>query len=162
MLDNFFRTCNVTDYNPKIFQTITTIAQDIQGDGNARVVAAVVHRHRNIISVGHNSRQSHPFQLRYGRNKDSIFWHAETHAIYNALRREPISMLEKCWMYVVRLKRPQPFSKKWIPGLFVLAQDVKLAFVRMALKMWYTPQILALLMNDFFVTNLHFFIDSRL
>jgi len=116
MLDNFFRTCNVTDYNPKIFQTITTIAQDIQGDGNARVVAAVVHRHRNIISVGHNSRQSHPFQLRYGRNKDSIFWHAETHAIYNALRREPISMLEKCWMYVVRLKRPQPFSKKWIPG----------------------------------------------
>ncbi len=118
MLDHLFEnTEDRTYFNKRIFNDLATIAEDIQGDGNARVVAAVVHRHRNIISIGYNSRQSHPFQLRYGRNKDSIFWHAETHAIYNALRREPISMIEKCWLYIIRLKRPYPFSKKWIPGL---------------------------------------------
>jgi tRNA(Arg) A34 adenosine deaminase TadA len=117
MLEKFFeKSDDRTRYNRGIFNDLITIAQDILGDGNAKVAAAVVYRHRNILSVGHNNRQSHPFQQRYGKNKDSIYWHAETHAIYNALRREPISTIEKCSLYVVRVKRPYPRTKTWIPG----------------------------------------------
>jgi tRNA(Arg) A34 adenosine deaminase TadA len=117
VMKDFFQTPTNVKFNPKIFETLATVAHDIEGDGRTRVVSAVVHRHRNIVSVGFNSRHSHPFQLRYGRNSDSIYWHAETHAIYNALRREPISTLEKCSLYIVRLKKPFPKAKTWIPGM---------------------------------------------
>lgn len=36
--------------------------------------------------VGTNMMKSHPFQSRWAGNESAIFWHAETRAIYEALR----------------------------------------------------------------------------
>lgn len=66
--------------------------------------AAIVHKNR-IISIGMNSLKSDPFQVKYGRNKDSIFLHAEVAAIKNALKRVEVDFLKRCMLISVR-KRP--------------------------------------------------------
>jgi deoxycytidylate deaminase len=39
----------------------------------------------DLIGVGRNSMKSHPFQARFGRNENSIYLHAETAALLDAI-----------------------------------------------------------------------------
>lgn len=78
------------------------LAADSEPHAGARVCAIIAHR-GDVLSIGYNSRKSHPFQARYRKNPHAVFWHAETAAINNALKREHSKLLAKSTMYVLRL-----------------------------------------------------------
>ena len=85
-----------------VFNTLKPIAVNLS-DKRFRHVAAIVYRNK-IVALGHSHKKSHPFQLRYGKNEESIYWHAETHAIFNALKILDNDDLKKCRLYVCRVK----------------------------------------------------------
>jgi deoxycytidylate deaminase len=99
----------------KILKTLLHMAQDVAPVANARLAAAIAVR-GDIVSFGNNSLRSHPFANKFGKNEHSQFWHAETHAIFNALKRHNVDILERATLYVVRVKRPHETSKEWIVG----------------------------------------------
>jgi deoxycytidylate deaminase len=99
----------------KILKTLLHMAQDVAPVANARLAAAIAVR-GDIVSFGNNSLRSHPFANKFGKNEHSQFWHAETHAIFNALKRHNVDILERATLYVVRVKRPYETSKEWIVG----------------------------------------------
>jgi tRNA(Arg) A34 adenosine deaminase TadA len=98
----------------RVWSTLARLALDFAGAGNARVAAAVVRR-QSILGLGYNRMKSHPFQRRFGRNGDAIYWHAETDAIHNAYKSAP-SDIVGATVYVLRLKRPASASKAWVLG----------------------------------------------
>lgn len=61
--------------------------------------------------------KSHPMAARFSKNEQAIFLHAEVAAIKNALREIEVTDLEKMEMYICRVKKPKPFSKRWVWGL---------------------------------------------
>ena len=90
----------------KMMETLGKIAEDLDKNMNrtgARHAAAIVYKNQ-IVAYGVNQNKSHPFQFRFSVNDDSIFLHAETDAIKNALRRISEDELEKASLYVCRVK----------------------------------------------------------
>jgi len=102
------------DYD--ILNELRLTAIDVIPAARAKVAAAVVIKN-NIIAFGSNKIRSHPFQLKFGKNSDAAYWHAETNAIYNALKRVPVEDLLKASLYVVRVKKPAAGSRHWVLGL---------------------------------------------
>ena len=102
--------------NKTIIEMLEKVAIASTEDTPTKLAAAVVMRNK-IISIGVNQRKSHPFQKKYGRNDESIFWHAETDAIKNALKVIDVDDLTRCDLYIVRVKKPKPKSKEWVWGL---------------------------------------------
>lgn len=100
----------------KIFDILEKIAVDVVPVASARIAAAVVKKNE-IISFGTNSLKSHPFQLKYAKNKQSIYWHAENRATYQAINRIGREELKNCSLYVFRIKYDDTAKGKWIPGL---------------------------------------------
>jgi deoxycytidylate deaminase len=82
---------------------LSKIAADLSPVRSARLAACVVYKN-DIVSFGVNEMKSHPFQARYGKNKDSVFLHAETSAIKNALRTLSYDELERSTLYVCRVR----------------------------------------------------------
>ena len=80
------------------------------------ISAALVHRNR-IISFGVNQMKTHPYQLRYGKNKQCVFWHAETSAIYNADKKIGFDKFNKSVLYVARVKYINSDKEKFVSGL---------------------------------------------
>lgn len=101
--------------NLEILNTLEKIAA-ANPNPTEKLAAAIVWRNR-IISVGLNSMKTHPLQAKYGRNKHSVFLHAEIAAIKNALREIDVDDFTKCEIYIVRVKKERPFSKKYVRGL---------------------------------------------
>ena len=64
-----------------------------------------------IISLGHNSSKTHPFQSLYGKNDEAVYLHAETSAISNSLNHLNKTELDKSTIYVYRVKRPRNNTK---------------------------------------------------
>lgn len=88
----------------KYINILAKLAADIpQGSGNARIAACVVLKGM-IISFGVNEPKTHPFQIKYGKNDKSIFLHAETSAIKNALKYISSKELSRATLYVCRVK----------------------------------------------------------
>jgi deoxycytidylate deaminase len=90
----------------RIINYLLTLARDVAPIRKSRHAAAIVHRN-DIISVGVNRMKTHPFQAKYGRNSDSIYLHAEIAAIRHALVALNVDFLERCHLYVVRIKQEQ-------------------------------------------------------
>jgi deoxycytidylate deaminase len=86
-----------------IFNTLRVLAEDVAPIKSSRMTAAIV-RGKDIISLGANQMRTHPFQAKFGKNPESLFWHAETNAIYNALRVMDVEGLKKADLYVCRVK----------------------------------------------------------
>ena len=101
--------------NTKIFDETFKLAQSVEPVRGARIAAAVV-RKGKVISFGYNHKKSHPFQAQFRKNKDAVFFHAEVHAIKNALKSIDVDDLSKCELYIVRAKRNKT-NRKWITGL---------------------------------------------
>lgn len=101
--------------NKEIFTSLFTLAKSVEPVGCARIAAAVV-RKGKVISYGYNHKKSHPFQAKFGKNKDAVFFHAEVHAIKNALDSIEVDDLSKCELYIVRAKRNNE-NKNWVTGL---------------------------------------------
>ena len=53
-------------------------------DHNQHMVAAITKKN-DIIGVGKNQMKTHPFQAKFSRNPDSIYLHAETAALLDAI-----------------------------------------------------------------------------
>lgn len=81
-----------------------------------KLAAAVVCRNR-IISIGINSMKSHPMAAKYGKNEHAVYLHAEVAAIKNALREIDVDDFSKCDIYITRVKKEAPFTKKFVWGL---------------------------------------------
>jgi hypothetical protein len=99
-----------------ILDQLRLLAIDVVPAARAKVAAAVVIKN-DVVVFGSNKIRSHPFQLRFGKNDESAYWHAETNAIYNALKRVQVDELTKASLYVVRVKKPAAGSRNWILGL---------------------------------------------
>jgi hypothetical protein len=82
----------------------------------ARLAACLVYKN-NIISYGINQMKSHPFQARFSRNSESIYLHAETDCIKNALRIIDINEISKSTLYICRIKYCDTSKKQLIWGL---------------------------------------------
>ena len=100
----------------KYMNTLAKIAVAVQPVAQARIASCIVYKNE-IISFGINQKKSHPFQALYGTNKDSIFLHAETDAIKNALKIINIDDLEKSSLYICRVKYEECNKKKFVFGL---------------------------------------------
>lgn len=99
-------------WDKRILEELRLMAEDTEPVRNARLAAAVAIRGK-VIAFGRNSLRSHPFHQRYGKNEFSPYWHAETHAIFNSLKRVTLDELHKATLYVVRVKRPSERSRDW-------------------------------------------------
>ena len=101
--------------NEGILHTLAKVAAANPGL-REKFAAAVVYRNR-IISIGMNSMKSHPMAAKYGKNEHAIFLHAEVAAIKNALREINVDDFSKCDIYITRVKKEKPFTKKFVWGL---------------------------------------------
>lgn len=87
----------------KYINILSKIASDLSPVKSARIAACVVLQN-DIVSFGANEMKSHPFQARYGKNRDAVFLHAETSAIKNALKYISIKDISRCTLYICRVK----------------------------------------------------------
>jgi len=101
--------------NSEIFDETFRLAQSVEPVRGARIAAAVV-RKGKVISYGYNHKKTHPFQAQFCKNKHAVFFHAEVHAIKNALKSVDVDDMSKCELYIVRAKRNKS-NRKWITGL---------------------------------------------
>lgn len=92
-----------TNKENDIIQTLSMMAADLYPVRSSRIVAAVALR-GYVIAYGMNSLHTHPFQKKFGKNESAQYWHAETNAIHNALRRVTEEELQRASLYVVRMK----------------------------------------------------------
>ena len=61
--------------------------------------------------------KSHPFQAQFSKNEEAIYWHAETNAVYNALRVCDVDDLKRMTLYVARTRHPEDGGRnQWIWG----------------------------------------------
>jgi deoxycytidylate deaminase len=80
------------------------------------VASALVHRNK-IVSYGTNQMKTHPYQYRYGKNDQCVYWHAETLAIYNADKKLNFDKFKKSVLYVVRVKYNGTEKDGFVSGL---------------------------------------------
>ena len=99
----------------RIIDNLFKLARDVEGVSSARLACCIVIKN-NIIAYGFNQKKSHPFQAQYGKNEDSIYLHAETDAIKNALKRVSQDDVSKATLYVARAKIDHR-TRKWIYGM---------------------------------------------
>lgn len=88
----------------KVIDLLCRVAEDMQPVANARVAAALMHK-GNVVSIGVNQYKTHPLQKKFSANPDSLYLHAEIHAISNALKRYDAYELSKMTLYISRIKR---------------------------------------------------------
>lgn len=61
--------------------------------------------------------KSHPFQKKYARNEDAIYFHAETSAIFNAHKKLKFDKFESSILYTYRSKYDSTKKIQLISGL---------------------------------------------
>lgn len=76
----------ITTRELKTLEFLNSYANEATFDHKQRLVAAVTKK-GDIIGLGKNSMKSHPFQARFSKNESSIYLHAETAAILDAVNR---------------------------------------------------------------------------
>lgn len=82
----------------------------------APVASAVVYRNK-VVCFGVNQMKTHPYQMRYGRNSESIFWHSETNALYIADKKMKFDKFSNSFLYIVRTKWDGTDKSNLIYGL---------------------------------------------
>ena len=90
----------------QIFGNLFKLAQSVEPIKGARIVAAITLRGR-VVSYGFNHLKTNPFQSQYAKNRHAVYFHAETHAIKNALRIIEVDELAKCELYIMRARYNQ-------------------------------------------------------
>jgi len=87
-----------------ILDTLSKVAEANDEYPRAKMAAALV-KGNKIISIGINRMKTDPLQAKFGKNKESIFLHAEIHAIKNALRNYSVEEIRNSNLYIVRVKK---------------------------------------------------------
>jgi tRNA(Arg) A34 adenosine deaminase TadA len=96
----------------RIFKSLFDLTTQVIPVAGAKISAFITDKNNNIISAGFNSKKTHPFQAKFGKNEFSIQLHAEIDAIKNALRTVNVDDLRKYNLYICRVKqarRGMPF-----------------------------------------------------
>lgn len=90
--------------NLSLLNVLAELAKQKQPEiRNFRLAAAVVYKHREIVTIGYPRKKTHPVQKLHGNNDHSIYLHAEIDALIKALRS---TALDKHYtMYVARVKQ---------------------------------------------------------
>lgn len=100
----------------KYMNILSKMAMAVEPVRQARIAACLVYKNE-IISFGINQMKTHPFQAQFGKNKESIFLHAETDCIKNSLRELEVDDLSRCTLYICRMKYETHEKKKFVFGL---------------------------------------------
>lgn len=100
----------------KFLNLLSKIATDIPNPYKTRIAAAVVYR-GDVISIGINQKKSHPFQAKYSKHPESVYLHAETAAIKNAIKYLTVEELKDSILYVCRVKYYDHTKRKMVFGL---------------------------------------------
>lgn len=104
-------------YNNKIIKTLERLAIEAPGtQGRFKLAAGIVRRNR-LLATGVNSYKTHPLMMRFDYRDGQNFLHAEIDAIKNALRIMTQEELEKCDIYIVRVKHPDHGDDSWVHGI---------------------------------------------
>ena len=109
------------------------MARNVEPVRHARLASALV-LGNNIVSVGYNRKRSDPFQARFGKNSESIYMHAEIHAIKQALNHISLDDFRKATLYVARVKRPDFRSKNFVDGQACPCMGCKRAILEFGIK----------------------------
>lgn len=88
----------------KYINTAFEIAKATDPVRGSRIGAVLVRKNR-IIGVGFNHLKSHPMQKEFGKNDEAIYFHAEVHAIKNALSSVDVDDLARSTLYIARAKK---------------------------------------------------------
>jgi deoxycytidylate deaminase len=100
----------------KIMETLRGVAIATPRCAGVKVAACIVHKNR-IISFGVARYKSNPFQLKFAKNPESIFFHAETAVIKNALGEVTVDVLRRSYLYVCRVRSfSSNFPNTWVYG----------------------------------------------
>lgn len=70
----------------------------------SRHAAAIVFKNK-VIAVGRNGLKTHPIMKKFGRNKHSIYLHAEMDAIVRTINLYGVDILSRCSLYVLRINK---------------------------------------------------------
>lgn len=101
--------------NTLLFQELKTLA--FSGTHpKVWISAALVYKNK-VISFGVNQMKTHPYQSKYGRTPESIYWHAETSAIYIADKKLRFDRFEQSILYISRVKYSSTKKDKYVSGL---------------------------------------------
>lgn len=98
-----------------ILNTLNKVAM-VNPLSNAKFAAAIV-KNNKIISIGMNSKKSHPLQAKYAKNPHAVFLHAEIDAIKNALREINVDEFYKTDLYICRIKKEKRLASNYVWGL---------------------------------------------
>lgn len=100
-----------------VFDTLRIIARDYSTHPRTFLSAAIV-KGNKIIATGVNRMdKTSSFQLKYGRNIESIYPHAEIEAIKNAVKIIHCNDFSDCYIYVCRQKFNSTDKNHYIDGL---------------------------------------------
>ena len=127
--------------NDDVLQKLMETANTVTPVRGSRMAAVLVDRKGRVISEGQNKKKSHPFQGRFGKNKDAIFLHAETECILNYLKsKKDVDKLPKLTMYVARAKRTAD-GKSIEPGMAKPCEGCQRALATFGItKVYYTTE----------------------
>lgn len=87
----------------KFINSLSKIALTVKSIQSARIAAGIVYKNE-LIATGYNVKKSHPFHAKFSKNEESIYFHAETLAINNALKILNEKELENAHLYICRVK----------------------------------------------------------
>ena len=91
----------VSNSLPHQFLTLHTLMQTYQKQFRCQHIAGIWLKGA-LIAVGVNQRKTHTLQLKYGKNKWTLYLHAEVDAIKNFLQTHRVASLRTARMYVYR------------------------------------------------------------
>jgi len=87
---------------PKILSILYELASESGPFGGSSHAACIAHKH-NIITTGVNQSKTHPKVIKYTRDTNKQFLHAEMDAIFKFARQYDVKLLKKCTLYVIRV-----------------------------------------------------------
>lgn len=101
---------------PDMMDILFKMAQANGQMPKAKIAAAIMDR-KKVLGFGFNSLKSDPLQAKYSKNEHAIYFHAEIHAIKNAIRNHGLDALEGATMYVCRVKLPAARATKYVTAM---------------------------------------------
>lgn len=116
-----------------MFDTLFKMAQANEQMPKAKVAAAILDR-KKVLGFGFNSLKSDPLQARFSKNEHAIYFHAEVHAIKNAIKNHGLDALEGTTMYVCRVKLPTARAKKYVRAMAEPCAGCKRAITEFGIK----------------------------
>jgi tRNA(Arg) A34 adenosine deaminase TadA len=83
--------------NNVILQRLKEVAEDSEPVSKVRLAAAILYKNK-IVSIGRNQYKTHPIMLRFCKNPEAIYLHAEVDAINRAKKILTLTL----WLSLVK------------------------------------------------------------